>query len=252
MACVYERIQHIYGALTINNSSSTQSVPLYGTGQSISHLLAASANTVNMGSQSTGLLSASTAVQISNTGTSPVTLSGITISGTNAADFVLAAPATGSCAPSIPSGTMCSVNIQFLPSIVGPETATLTLASNSSAGPLLITLLGEGQKTTVQLSASTLELNLADVKVGSYITSIVTLTNNGNTTVAISPFITGSAAQNFYVNPGTCSGVLSPAASCAINVSFVPTTPGISAATLQIYNTGSSAPLAISLAGIGN
>ena len=243
-------------ALNINDDAggSPQTVGLFGTGQMISHLLSASAVTIDFGAQNVGALSNSTAVQITNTGASPAAINGMTISGKNAADFIMDAPGPGGCGASLAAGAACAISIQFQPSLTGPETATLTITSDSAAGPILVSLLGVGQNALARLNASVSTLDLGVQTIGSgSATGSFTLTNNGDTTVTLyQPSISGANAANFVITQGSCFyAVLSPGATCSFTLAFTPSITGLATAGLQISSTASATPLTVSLTGTG-
>ena len=242
-------------ALQINDSAagSPQTVSLFGTGQIVSHLLSASAATLDFGGQSIGVPSSMLPVQISNTGTSPVAITGITLSGSNAADFIIDALGQGNCADVLAAGATCTINLQFDASVTGPETATLKLSSNSAAGSILVSLLGEGQKAVSQLSASTLTLDLGGQTAGTTsATGTVNVTNTGDTLITFFPAsISGPSAGNFALGQGTCTNTLAPGSVCGFGVTFTPTSSGVVTAVLQINSTATASPLAVSLTGTG-
>lgn len=87
---------------------------------------------------------------VSNTGlTNNLWVSAITITGTNAADF----KEYDSCGPGNrvsmpPNMGFCDIHVWFKPSLVGAETATLTIVSNDASSPHTVTLTGTGAAAT--------------------------------------------------------------------------------------------------------
>ena len=80
-------------------------------------------------------------MNVTNTGTAPVTFYAPTFTGTNAGDFALT---YNGCAGSLNPGLNCNISLGFTPSITGVEKATLNLYSNATGSPLAISLAGEG------------------------------------------------------------------------------------------------------------
>jgi hypothetical protein len=72
-------------------------------------------------------------------GVSDLVVSGASVAGPAASDFTIVG---NTCGAVMPSGSACSVSVQFTPTAAGPRTATLGLATN--AGPKTIALSGNG------------------------------------------------------------------------------------------------------------
>lgn len=98
---------------------------------------------------------------LQNTGTQTVTLSSITVTGTNASDFAQ----SNSCGSSLAPGTSCPLNLTFTPSALGARTATLTVNDDSTNGPHVATLTGSGSNLVVTkqdyLTHSTVRLTVS-------------------------------------------------------------------------------------------
>lgn len=79
---------------------------------------------------------AAQAVTLSNTGNAALSITSITASG----DFAH----TNNCGTSLASSASCSINVTFTPIIAGQRTGTLTLTSNVSDSPHVVSLSGAG------------------------------------------------------------------------------------------------------------
>ena len=77
-----------------------------------------------------------------NNGTSALTISSITTTGTNAADFTQ----TNTCPASLAVGKKCVVTVTFTPSLAEVETAYVTVTDNAVGSPHNIYLVGVGKK----------------------------------------------------------------------------------------------------------
>ena len=238
--------------LNINDNvpGSPQTVNLTGTGQVVTQMLNSSAATLDLGIQNVGSQSSSAYVYLTSTGSGTVTIASTALSGTNAADFQIA---SNSCGTSITSGSSCYIYVTFLPSISGPEIATLTINSNSSGGPVVVMLTGEGQTPTKQLAASVSELDLGTMTVGSTSSyQSVAVTNLGTAAVQFfPPTLAGTNASNFAIYSNGCPSSLPAGGGCYIYVNFSPTAPGPATATLSINSTASGGPLTVTLNGTG-
>ena len=93
------------------------------------------------------------AAYVSNRGAHTLTINGITISGANAADFAFTHVATKAPDCTVPGlvtwspapGVSCQIGIAFRPSAPGARSATLTLATDDPARPVVtIPLAGNG------------------------------------------------------------------------------------------------------------
>jgi Bacterial Ig-like domain (group 3) len=103
--------------------------------------------TITFGSIVQGKPSTALTVNVANTGTSALTITRETITGTNAADFTID-PTSTSCdftsGNYLYAGTSCQIGVVFKPSAVGTRTATLTLVDNTVNYENKVTLSGTG------------------------------------------------------------------------------------------------------------
>jgi hypothetical protein len=84
--------------------------------------------------------SSTQSVMLSNTGTTALTIGSISVTGTNAHDFVKSSACPSSLAPN----TSCTVSVTFTPSATGSRSANLTLSDNAALGTLIAPLSGKG------------------------------------------------------------------------------------------------------------
>jgi regulation of enolase protein 1 (concanavalin A-like superfamily) len=99
---------------------------------------------LSFGSVNVGSDSPYETVTLSNTGTATLTISSISIAGTDSSDF----SETNNCGSSLNAGSACLVDITFKPSAAGSLSATLSLATNASGSPASIPLSGTGVSVT--------------------------------------------------------------------------------------------------------
>jgi hypothetical protein len=93
------------------------------------------------GNQKVNTTSSPYTVQLTNSGSTTMEISGLTITGTNTANF----SETDNCTGSLPAGKSCSIAIKFEPSAVGPLTAYATIADNAPGSPHNVYLIGVGK-----------------------------------------------------------------------------------------------------------
>jgi hypothetical protein len=149
----------------------------------------------------------------------------------------------------------CWLGVQFIPSTIGPENATLTLTSAVSGSPSPLDLNGTGLALTgLVLAPNTQDFGSLPVHSSSApVLFMLTNLTDGSVTLS-SPTITGDFTlpdpSLFPTGGATCSGILAPGSSCFVNVSFTPTSIGPSTGTLTIRS--SNFPVNASLTGYGN
>lgn len=85
-------------------------------------------------------------VTLENTGSSTLTISGITL--TSGTEFAIS---SNTCGSSLPSGASCAITITFTPTVKGPEVDTLQITDSmaSPASPQLVPLIGLGTAPSV-------------------------------------------------------------------------------------------------------
>src|SRR5260370_12747132 len=102
------------------------------------------------GNQMVNTTSASQSVTLTNSGNAPLTITSVTLGGTNPGDFTPAnqcplSPST------LAAGASCTISATFTPTAAGSRAATLTIADNASGSPHTIALSGTGATTSAVL-----------------------------------------------------------------------------------------------------
>jgi len=97
--------------------------------------------TADFGSMTTGTTSAAQTFTLTNSGNAALTISGITLGGTNASDFAIS---SNSCANALAASATCSIAVTFAPSATGNFSATLSVADNAAGSPQTGALTGTG------------------------------------------------------------------------------------------------------------
>jgi hypothetical protein len=228
------------GSVSIANSgqNSPQVVPTIATAQTVFSVTPA---LLDFGQQKLHVRTSSTVGIGNGTGHPAVTVSSITVQGT---DFKLL---KNTCPTSYPSFTGCGLGISFTPSKTGLRTGTVTIVASDSASPHVSSLQGTGISTGLgTLSATNLDFGTQTVGTQSQPT-VVTLTNTGTGTLVLN----GIAAPPQFTQTNTCGASLTAGASCAITIQFVPNLPGILVGSLSVQDDGAGSPHALALSGIG-
>jgi hypothetical protein len=144
----------------------------------------------------------------------------------------------------------CSVQVSFNPYDAVPFSAQLSASSDAGTG-FTAELSGEGGRPA--LTAATDPTNFGSVPVGSgAVVRTIDVTNEGNMPGgAFIAVISGGAVGSFHLLDENCTGfMLSPAATCNLQVSFEPI--GIGAKTARLFLVGDGdGGIQITLTGIG-
>jgi Abnormal spindle-like microcephaly-assoc'd, ASPM-SPD-2-Hydin len=214
------------------------------TGGTVEGILASTPSGLNFGSQSIGSPAIQTAT-ITNTGIAPVTVSQIAVSGKG---FGLQAP--GSSTFTIPAGQTVSVQVQFVPQSAAASSGTLSIVSNASNSPLVLTLSGTGQAApSASLSATPAIATFSNVPVGTGNSQTITLSNTGNASLTIlreSVSGTGFGIQGLSLPLTVAAGN-----SVSFNATFTPVASGNVSGVISLTSDAGNSPLSIALAGNG-
>jgi parallel beta-helix repeat protein len=181
-------------------------------------------------------------VTLANTGTAPLTISSIGISG----DFAYAS----SCGLSVAPGGSCTIDVTFTPLVAGVRAGNLTVTDNAAGSPHIVPLGGTG------LSSSAAVMNVAPSVVvfsvqqvgSSSAPEIVTVSNSGT-----APLTFGSIGVSGEFSIGTppgasppaCPVTLAPGASCRIAIVFHPAGLNQRQGVLSIVSNAGTATLTV-------
>jgi hypothetical protein len=122
---------------TDNACASPHTIAITGKGTEITF----SPSPVNFGTQTVGTTSAPMTVTVTNNGTSSVTVTKASITGTNKSDFII----TSNNCTTVAAGGTCSLNITFTPSAKGARTGSLSLTDTDKGSAQTDALNGTGQ-----------------------------------------------------------------------------------------------------------
>jgi len=215
-----------------------------------------SANQLIFPAQIQETASAQQMVVVTNSGEADLSITGITISGGNSADFVQ----TNNC-PIAPGAlaprTRCEIRVTFSPTVTGTLSAAVNVADNASGSPQSIGLKGTSTAPGPVVSFAPASLAFGNQPQGSSSAALgIALTNAGSGTLNINSEISinGVAGGEFHIQTvkNNCpSGTfqLAPKTSCYIGVEFAPTTLGVKSAQILIVDDAPGSPHAIELSG---
>ena len=125
--------------LTDNSASSPQDITVMGTGVTAATSVSVTPSSLTFGNQTVGKLSTPQTATITNTGTSVLSISQISVAG----DF----SQTNTCGATynvLNVGQSCTVSIIFTPTASGTRTASLSISDNATGSPQTVALSGAG------------------------------------------------------------------------------------------------------------
>ncbi|HEX4064730.1 MAG TPA: choice-of-anchor D domain-containing protein [Acidobacteriaceae bacterium] len=182
-------------------------------------------------------------IVLSNTGSVPLDVSSLGITG----DF----SETDNCtSAAIAVGASCPIQIVFAPLQAGALTGTLTVEANVAGGQLTATFQGTAL-TPVAILLTPSSLAFGGIPLGSSSApQFVTIANTGGAAAALSA---ETVSGDFGLSTNTCGASLQPNSSCTAGIVFTPTASGTrqgqfsvtdsaGTQTAPLSGTGQSAP----------
>jgi subtilase family serine protease len=127
--------------ITVTDSvvGSPEKVTLTGTGTA-APTVKLSAKSLSFPTTPHGTTSAAQAITLTNSGTATLSLSSITLTGTNPADF----EALDTCGATLVPAANCTVYVAFKPAAAAAYKATLSIADSGASSPQTVALSGTG------------------------------------------------------------------------------------------------------------
>jgi hypothetical protein len=236
----------VSGTVAITSDSSiaaTTVVTLTGTGASPG--LSANPTSLPFGSVTVNTNATQTLTLISS-GTAPVTISAISVTGSGFAVSTPALPQT------LSPGQSLAVQVNFQPKTAGPGTGTVAIASDSTTGATTsVSLSANGTNSANPiLSVSPTALDFGDTQVGTFQTLTLGLSSTGTSPVTINSV--GISGAAFTYSGATFPVTLAPGVAVSLQVKFAPGTAGSANGTLQITsNSASGSSTVVNMAGYG-
>jgi Abnormal spindle-like microcephaly-assoc'd, ASPM-SPD-2-Hydin len=185
-----------------------------------------------------GKQSAAQTVTLMNNGNADLTVSGVTLGGTNPGDFAIGA---NTCAAAtVAPGNTCTVEVRFAPTATGARGGTLTFTDNATGSPRSVSLSGTGTAPPVigvpAIAVSPTSLTFAPTTVAvASAPQTVTVRNTGNADLHVSSATTtGRNTGDFVATRSSGCATVVPGGTCTITVVLRPTSPGAKTATLAI------------------
>ena len=149
-------------------------------------------------------------IAVSNSGSTPIQITGITTAGVFAQ--------TNNCGAAVGPNSVCNVYVTFAPSAIGTHTGSMTVSANTIGAQLTVSLDGTGVYPA--MSESPHSLSFGNQIVGSSsVPQTVILSNTGTAPLQFNAiYTTGDFSETT-----ACSSPLVPGTSCSITIVFTPT-----------------------------
>jgi hypothetical protein len=212
-------------------------------------------SSLSFGNQVAGTISAPQTATYFNGTTVPVNVQGVSITGSNAADFTII---SDGCQGTILSPTFgCNVSVAFAPAItdIGPLQANLVFTDNQTGSPRSIPMTGTATTPSPLVCLSTgTSINFSNQLIGTTSTAqSVTITNCGSIPLTVSNVtFSGTASNDFSVIPPACTnGPIAAGNTCTLQVTFTPSRSGTRQATLVISHNAAGSPTTVTVHGVG-
>jgi hypothetical protein len=234
------------GTLTAqgDGGSAPVIVNLSATAVAAQSQLSLSQSSISFGNVAVGSKSTSSLV-LNNTGTTNLTVSMLTVTGTDFTVSGITTPAT------ITAGQSAQATVTFAPATAGSATGGLSITSSDPVTPsVMVPLSGTGSSTaTGQLTSSPASLSFGTMATGTSISKQIVLTNTGTAAVSISSVSTlGTGLTTSGVaTPAT----LNPSQSMTVDASFAPAAAGSITGSIKIVSNAGNSPLTIPVTGAG-
>jgi len=229
-------IRYVPGVLTV-----TAAVPIL----TMSPTALAFSSTINV-------TSAAQLVNVSNTGSAPLRITGIILGGANPTRFTL----TNGCpigGTGLAAGASCALTLTFTPNNTNNRSALVRINVAAPAVSQTVTMTGTTARPTVTVSPTAIAFGNQLINTTSPAQQ-VTLANTSAVPLLINSITMGGANPARFGQTNNCpiGGTgLAGGGSCTINVTFNPTRRLARAATLAIRDNATGSPQTVALTGTG-
>jgi hypothetical protein len=237
-----------------NTATSNPEVNLQGNAVSIpsGNTAISAGNNTDFGTFNTGVVT-SKVFNIQNTGTGPLWISSMEVSGPNAGDFVILNQPTYPL--SIAAGSSQTFVVQFTPGFAGTRSATISVNNNDFDENLYdFSVQGVGAVSEINVAGNSVSItdgntaisaanntDFGNTTVNSPVTKTFAIQNTGTGTLTISNITMSGANAGLFtlVTPTVFPLNLISNTTQSITVQFLPTSIGNYTATVNINNNDS-------------
>jgi HYDIN/CFA65/VesB family protein len=179
---------------------SPQTAVLTGTGtQPAAPVASFSPTAVDFGDQRVGTTSAARTVTLTNTGTLPMSIGSVAITGAAGTEFAR----TTSCGTSLDVGASCTIDVIFTPAAAGAHTAKLSVSGNQANNPATVALSGNAPMPTGTLFSDGFESGLGQWSVWTCCNAVLSTAGTPHTGSHAAFFWQAGPGPNMYATfPG--------------------------------------------------
>jgi Abnormal spindle-like microcephaly-assoc'd, ASPM-SPD-2-Hydin/Protein of unknown function (DUF1573) len=228
--------------ITVTSTATDSPTAISLTGTAGSSALTATPASVNFGTVPTGAATTQT-IRLTNSGSSQLTISGVSATGTGMTVSGIAAPVN------IAAGQSANLTASLKLTSAGAASGAIKITSNAAGSPTQVSWSATAQTSVVTLTSSQASLNFGNVNVGTTDTLQTTIKNTGNSNADISKI--SVSGTGFILNGSSSSATLDPGQSLTLSVSFDPKTAANDAGTMTIASNATVAQLGVPLSGTG-
>lgn len=224
--------------LTSNAASTVTAMSLSGSGVSAqTQAVPASLSFGNVTEDTTDTL----AVQVWNHGSSAITITNASVTGTG---YQLSSMTTPHV---VNPGTAHTFYVEFKPTTFGWRAGSVVLDTTGANSAVIIPLTGTGEVASRSLSVSPASLSFGKDATGTHQTLTVALKNTGNASVTISGISTSD--PQLGTSGGVSGATLSAGQSASLNVIYSPTKTGTFTGHVSINSNATGSPSTIAATG---
>jgi hypothetical protein len=229
------------GSLTVTNNDGVNAVAAV-TGTQVQAGLSLTPASASFGSVVTGNANSQT-VQLKNSGTANLTVSQATVTGAGFSLSGLALPMT------LTPGQSGNFNVQYTPQSTGSVRGAVSIISNAPNSPATVALSATGVAASYTISVNPGSLSFGSVTDGSSAAQGFTVTNTGNSNLAISGMT--AAGTGYSIVSGAGAVTLSPNQSTSVSVQFAPSAAGTATGSVHILSNATTSASSVALSGTG-
>jgi PKD repeat protein len=230
-------------------NESVINVALSGVGTALEQDITVAPLSRDFGSIVVGQSATSQTINIMNDGSANLSVTGLSLTGPNSAEFGLGGPGSFVLTP----GASQDVQVNFTPGSVGSKSASLLIASDDPDEPSVqVSLQGTGALLEPDISVTPTLHDFGSVPVTQSGSQSFVVRNDGTSALNVtSTTLTGPDAADFGVSNGGAFN-LTPGASRNVQVSFNPSSEGAKSAVLELASDDPDESLiVVNLSGTG-
>lgn len=201
------------GVVTVVSNANGSPLRIALTGTGVQPGLSIAPSSFSFGNVVDGQTKSQT-VSLINTGSAPLTITQLVVSGAGYSATGLNTPVT------LAPGSNASFNVVFAPATAGTANGSVGISSNAPNSPSSIAFSGTGVAASATITPSPTSISFGNVGAGGSATQNVVLTNTGNSSLTISQI--SASAKDVRVSGMATPFTLAAGSSTTVSVTFNP------------------------------